>query len=488
MLQTRSRMTRLAPLVSLFALLVVACGGPEGDDDPVVDPDAGLGPDAAAPDAAVDIDAGVPVSPDGCAPMFGQTILPQYELTIAPAEWAALEDEFHHRAEREAAGLDPKPYHPAGFTYVAGNQRVVVDDVQVRLKGNSSWAQTIAFDADPKMQFVISFNEVDPAARFLGVRKVDLDMPRTDYTFIRQRLGLRYLRAAGVPAQCANNARLVINGAYYGLYTNLEHYDKEFRQRVFGHDDDDGDLWEGGRIISSNETTFTWDRLDALWAVTSIAELDDLADLDASMYAWAAEMVVGDVDGYGNGFANFYVYDHPTRGFVWLPVDLDTVLDRDFVPPDQSPVFAPSPWRWELDWYHYLLVMNQPAGMERFVTALAAARGKLDVAGLQADLDGFAAQIAASAAADPRRPFTLDAHHHALDLSRAYIADRAAAIDAWLACRTSGGADRDGDGLDLCHDCDDQAFEVHAGATEVCNMVDDDCDGLLDDGSELVCP
>ena len=83
------------------------------------------------------------------------------------------------------------------------------------------------------MQFVISFNEVDTDARFHGLRKLELDMPRTDPSYLRQRVALTYLRALGVPAQCANSGRLVINGAYYGLFTNMERPDVEFVQRLF---------------------------------------------------------------------------------------------------------------------------------------------------------------------------------------------------------------------------------------------------------------
>ena len=460
-------MTRLLALLSL-AVPLAACGVARGvGDDAPPGPAGGPGPDGGPAD-------------DDCPRMYRQDVLPTYELTLAPAEWQALEDEFRNRPQREAMGLDPKPYHPADFVYLDGAERIEVPNVRVRLKGNSSWAQTIAFDANPKMQFVISFNEVDPDARFLGVRKLELDMPRTDHTFVRQRLALKALRQMGVAAQCANNARLVINGQYYGLYTNLERFDKEFIQRQFG-EDDEGDLWEGGRIIQNNEDTFTWDRIDALWAANTVAEIDALADLDASIKVWAAEMMVGDVDGYGNGFANWYLYDHPTRDFVWLPIDLDTTFDPDFLPADSSPVFAPSPWRWELDWHHYRVVMTDPAGFNRFAGALGEVRSRFDGAALQRDLDAMAAQVRSAADADPRKPFTMAQHDFAVGASRQYITARATAIDAWLDCRSSGGPDRDSDGFDLCHDCDERAPMVNPGRGEVCNMVDDNCNGLLND-------
>jgi hypothetical protein len=45
-----------------------------------------------------------------------------------------------------------------------------------------------------------------------------------------------------------------------------------------------------------------------------------------------------------------------------------------------------------------------------------------------------------------------------------------------------GGGDADGDGFDGGADCDDADPTVHPMAGERCNMRDDDCDGLVDEG------
>ncbi|MCB9797374.1 MAG: putative metal-binding motif-containing protein [Alphaproteobacteria bacterium] len=49
---------------------------------------------------------------------------------------------------------------------------------------------------------------------------------------------------------------------------------------------------------------------------------------------------------------------------------------------------------------------------------------------------------------------------------------------------STGYADADGDGWAACQECDDADDAVNPDATEVCNDLDDDCDGLVDDADE----
>ncbi len=484
----------------LIAVFVLGCdggnaplapgeAGPDGGVDGGVTTDGS--PDDPLADGGIDgVDAGVDTPyadiDHGCAPVFSQAILPEYHLTIAPDQWAAMDYEFHNPQFTPGGSIVEPPYHPTQLHIVEGEAEHDPPGVMIRINGNTSWLQTIRYDDNPKMQFLIAFNKVDSSARFEGLRKVKLDMPRSDWTFLQQRVALAWMRGrAGIPAQCSNSARVYINGEYYGVYMNVEQQDKSFLTRNYGTDDNDGDLWKAGHEIKTNEDSFTWTRIDAFWDVTEMNGMDTWIDVDDSMIEWATEAVIGDSDGYNQGRPNYFVYDRPsTQQFVWLANDLDTVMDEDFLPPDTTPVFSLPPEgerRWERDWYHYLIALNDPSGRARYVEAMAAQLPKLDPVELRTWIDDWSAQIEDAVEADPHRSISMAAHADAIARMKAYPAARASYLDAWVDCWQSGGADADHDGFDMCHDCLDANAAVSPAATEVCDEIDNNCDGRVDD-------
>ncbi len=394
-------------------LLAAACGS----GDPADPADGGAEPPV---DGGVSADA--PAwhwQAKNCPAIYEEDFFPTFEMDIDPAEWAALEDEFLNWQEREAAGLDLKPYHPL-ISFRLGGE--VATDAMVRLRGNPccSWN-------DDKMQFQVSFNENDPDGRFMGRRKILFDAPRYNRSFLRQRVALSFLRDLGLPAPCSNNARLVVNGAYYGLFENLEKVDRELLERYF--QDPDGNLYKKGRRLETNEETGDTSRAIEFWDTTDIAGIERLVDLDEAVLMWASDAMIPNNDGYWAGGGNFYLYDDPGRGkFVFIPWDIESsfeVLPFDTDPLVwQKPDAVPRP--------HFDAVVMDPGWRAAFLDALEVSLAAYDPVALQARIDAWAAQIHEAAVEDPNKPFTDESHEISVTNLREYIPQREAWIREWI--------------------------------------------------------
>ena len=163
--------------------------------------DAAASPTPVAGDAAVTpvpVDGTTTVTPpadtlpEPCSDLYDEALLPTFDVEISETEWNAMARDCEDEVQE---------YRPIVFRY--SSETV---DAMMRLKGNWSW------DCD-KMQLVISFNSVDPDARFHGLRKIVLDAPWCDPTLLHERLAFFYLQRYGapfgLPYSCVNNARLL---------------------------------------------------------------------------------------------------------------------------------------------------------------------------------------------------------------------------------------------------------------------------------------
>src|SRR6478736_2623177 len=415
-----------------------------------------------------------------CSDVLAQG-LQAFSIDISAANWAAIQNEF--LTAGNLPDHDFVQHTPATYPIVFHHGGETVNDATIRLKGDSSWQEAAQFDgANGKMQFSVSFDAVNASATFHGLSKIKFDMPRTDPTFMRDRIANTWLRSIGVPAACATSAQLTINGADYGVFVAEEsvghHVLAEFFPGNAG-----GDLWDGGEIAQTNKSTPNTARRDAFWDATTPAALAAIVDVPGSLLSWSAEALLNDADGYWGGDHNFFIYDEGAKGFVFFPHDLDSSLDYlgRF---DSDPITW---WSVREDWtlpipQHYLTVIGDDGLRGQYIEALRAQLGRYDVAALQASIDLAAGQIRAAVTADPHKPtdLTVDDFDDAVALARRGIADRATYVESWLACRDSGtGADGDGDGFIWCNDCRDDLSAVHPGAPEICgNHVDDDCNGV----------
>jgi hypothetical protein len=356
--------------------------------------------------------------PKACADLYDPDLLPSFDLTFTDEAWSGL---------RAACSAGSQEYFPVDFSYDGETVAAMA-----RLKGNWSWSCE-------KLQFIISFNEEDPEGRFHGQRKLMLDAPWYDRTLMHERIAFPLFERLGLPYSCVNNARLTVNGDYYGIYANIERIDHEYLERHF--EESEGNLYQGGTELKTNEDIGDTSNLLALQAATTVEELELLMDLDQAVAEWAAEAMLPAMDNYWAGVEiNYYLYDHPSRGFVYLPYDLDLSFG-DGAYSDGSLVWPNAVHSDPITYEHYgwrkealfLLVLADPAWCARFVEELTLARAAYSPEEMSAQVAHWDAQIAASVAEDTRKPYPTGAHTTAVTSLQSFFGERAAVVDAWLA-------------------------------------------------------
>jgi hypothetical protein len=405
--------------------------------------------DSADATTAVPVDMGVdpndqipPPDEEGCPAIYAQDLLPTFELTIAPETWELLMEEWNNGPANEAAGLEYAPYHALDeFRY--GD--VVIDDAQIRLRGDPTLWNPLP---DDKMQFQIDFSREDPSGRFWGLERLVFDAATFNRHMLRNRLALRFMRDVGVVAPCANNARLAINGEYYGIFTNLEKLDAVFLERTMA--DPTGDLWQRANWYHEAGPG-DMVRLMLLQDPATLAELDAILDVEQALLTYAAEAVVPDADGGWGGGQNDYFYDDPERGkFMLLPWDLGNTFERFDDDPGGPYPIDPDPVVWERPttqgrlWYD--LALQDPAYFDLYIDTIDQILHEgYEPAKMLGWIDEMSAQIEEAVLTDMNKPYSNDLYHTRLDDLREYVQGRYDFVDQWLVCWQSGGtADPEG--------------------------------------------
>jgi spore coat protein CotH len=261
-----------------------------------------------------------PSPPPERSAIFDPTVLHRVDVTMDPADWQALRDDFLSNR-----------YYPADVTLDGEH----VSQVGVRSRGGATRSGT-------KPSLHVKFHEYARAQRFHGLESLAIKNVLPDPTLLREYLAMAAYEAMGVPAPAVSFARLSVNGDYWGLYSIVEAVeDEHFLALRFG--ESHGQLYQyeypgpwdfsprgedAGAYVpypfkpeTHAEDPDTTGLLALIRAINSGSDetfTRDLAaflDLELFLMFMAVENAVAEGDGLVGfvGMNNFYLYEYAGR-------------------------------------------------------------------------------------------------------------------------------------------------------------------------------
>jgi spore coat protein CotH len=214
------------------------------------------------------------------------------------------------------------------------------DSVGVKYKGNSSYS---AANAKNPLHIKLDFVRVGQA--YQTVSDLKLSNVKSDPSFVRETLSYELLgNYMHVPR--ANYARVYINGAYYGLMTNVESINKPFLSEKFYSNNGtfvkcNPKSVTGGQssnlVYLGTDTTLLYNRYELQspygWQelrhftdtlTNSVANIERILDVDRALWMLAFNNVFVNMDSYtGNFTQNYYLYRDEERKFNPIVWDLN---------------------------------------------------------------------------------------------------------------------------------------------------------------------
>jgi hypothetical protein len=265
-------------------------------------------------------------------PLYDAGTLRTLFLEFENPEWEAELADFYHTDVEVPATLtvDGKKYPHVG----------------VHFRGASSY-----FGVRPgfKHSLNLSMDLVEPKQKLLGYKTLNLLNANDDPSLMSSVLYSRLAREQ-MPAPKANFVKVVINGEYWGVYANVQQFNKEFLQENFqttkgarwkvpGSPQTHAGLdYKGDKIddyrkiyqLKSSENDADWQALILLCKTlnqTPAAQLETalapMLDIDSVLWFLALDNALINCDGYWIRSSDYSIYRHPNGKFHILPHDMN---------------------------------------------------------------------------------------------------------------------------------------------------------------------
>ena len=222
-------------------------------------------------------------------------------------------------------------------------------DVGVHFRGASSYSSV---PEGSKRSLNLSFNFVNQDQRLGGYRTLNLLNANSDPTFVRTML---YSQIANdyLAAPKVNFVRVVINGESWGVYLNVQQFNKDFVGDFFPTND--GARWNApgnpnGRAgleylgedveaykrvyeIKTKDDAERWADLIELTRVLNQTPADQLEaalapilDIDGALRFLALDVALVNTDGYWTRASDYNLYQGPDGRFHVIPHDMNEAL------------------------------------------------------------------------------------------------------------------------------------------------------------------
>lgn len=322
-------------------LLILGCspvtiGQPSLDTQPAPPEDTAL-PEDTTPEDTTPEDTGPEVivgSGSGEAWVFSPDLVHQLDITISQENIDILND-------KSGAYSSETVWVEVDATY----DGVPLPSVGMRLKGR--WGSWRSFEDKPSIK--LDLNRYVDGQDLEGIKSLTFNNMIIDCSFMREHMAYPVYEAMGVPVPRTAYVWMTVNGGDYGLYLNVESIDDVYLERH--HDDSDGNLYDADYILWDDGSYTVLDFYTSLSQyfeqeegedvggadLTEIAAMLDALGGTAEFYTataeqidWdhhqrmvAAEMWVGQNDGYSLNRNNYLVYFEPDGPMTIQPWDHD---------------------------------------------------------------------------------------------------------------------------------------------------------------------
>ena len=276
----------------------------------------------------IDVQASIPATPKGSPSLYDAQTLRTLYLRFHHEDWYEQMEAFYRTDIEVPAEL-----------IVDGE---VYPEVGVHFRGTSSYFTV----GSEKKSFNIAVDYGEDGQRLYGYKTLNLLNGHVDGSFLREVLYNQISRDY-IPAMKTNLVKLVINGENWGVYINLQQYNKDFLAEWF--DTKGGIRWKigpgrGGALnyVGDDPTAYQetyqlktknvenpWEGLIALTKMLDdstpdaelVEKLPSILNIDQVLWQLAVSNVFMDDDGYIHKGGDYALYQDVNGRFHLIPHD-----------------------------------------------------------------------------------------------------------------------------------------------------------------------